>query len=36
MRKLTNDFEPQMLTHKLSSESQCSADSVVSCGNVAS
>jgi hypothetical protein len=36
MRTLFNDLEPQMFTHKLSSESQFSTDSVLSCGNVAS
>jgi hypothetical protein len=36
MRKLVNDIESQMLTHRLSSGSQYSADSVSSCGNVAS
>jgi hypothetical protein len=36
MRTLVNDLEPQMLVHRLSSESQCSTDSVLSCGNLAS
>jgi hypothetical protein len=36
MRTFVNDFESQMLTHRLSSESQRSTDSVFSCSNVAS
>jgi hypothetical protein len=36
MRTLANDLEPQMFIHRLSSESQCSTDSVLSRGNVAS
>jgi hypothetical protein len=36
MRTLSNDLEPQILTHRLSSESQFSTDSVLSWGNVAS
>jgi hypothetical protein len=35
MCTLANDLELQMLTHRLSPELQCSADSVFSCVNVA-
>jgi hypothetical protein len=36
MRTFVNDFEPHIFIHRLSPESQCSADSVLSFGNVAS
>jgi CRISPR/Cas system CMR subunit Cmr4 (Cas7 group RAMP superfamily) len=36
MRKLANDLEPQTPVQRLSSELQCSTDSLLSCGNAAS